>query len=166
MIKTIRRRQDVLQDCLNHPAVVRELYAVAGEAMEKLGKHYLGALSRYPDWVLRLSIELMETLLAVVKKLREIADLQAEMFVSEGWTEFFTMLKRELSDDYFARVQYHLGQLKFRNGVLISSQLNKGNKGSGYFLRQPSNDEGTWLTRASPRRRWRQSARRTARPGD
>jgi MutS domain V len=146
-LDTIRRRQDILSDCLNQPAVVRELYAIAVEAVERQRKHYLGALSRYPDWVLRLSIELMESLLGVVRKLREIADLHAHEFVSEGWTEFFAMVKRELSDDYFAEVHYHLAQLKFRKGVLISAQLGKGNKGSCYLLRRPPPEEGNWLTR-------------------
>jgi hypothetical protein len=34
-IETIRYRQNILQDCLNQPAVVRELYSVAVDAMEK-----------------------------------------------------------------------------------------------------------------------------------
>jgi hypothetical protein len=61
--------------------------------------------------------------------------------------EFFEMLKRELSDDYFAGVQYHLSQLKFRKGVLVSARLGKGNKGSRYVLRRPPREDGTWLTR-------------------
>lgn len=146
-LDTIRHRQEILNDCLNQPAVVREVYAIAVEAVERQRKHYLGALSRYPDWVLRLSIELMESLLSIVRKLREVADSHAHEFVSDGWIEFFEMLKRELSDDYFAGVQYHLSQLKFRKGVLISARLGKGNKGSRYVLRRPPHEEGTWMTR-------------------
>jgi hypothetical protein len=85
-LDTIRRRQDILNDCLNQPAIVREVYAIAVEAVERQRKHYLGALSRYPDWVLRLSIELMESLLSIVRKLREVADSHAHEFVSDGWT--------------------------------------------------------------------------------
>jgi hypothetical protein len=146
-LETIQRRQNVVADCLNQPAVVRDLYAIAGEAVERQRKHYLGVLSRYPDWVLRLSIELMESLLGVVKKLRDVADRHAHKFVSEGWTEFFTMVKRELSDDYFAQTQYHLAQLKFRKGVLISAKLRKGNRGSSYVLRCLPPEEGNWFTR-------------------
>nr|WP_276316469.1 type IV secretory system conjugative DNA transfer family protein [Mesorhizobium tianshanense] len=47
------------------------------------------------------------------------------------------MLRDELGDDYFAEVQEHLKELKFRNGVLISAELGAGNKGTSlpvYFL--------------------------------
>jgi len=62
-LATIRYRQKILQDCLNHPAVVRELYAVAVEAMEKEKKHYYFSLWRHPEWLLRGSIELLEMFL-------------------------------------------------------------------------------------------------------
>ena len=146
-LETIRHRQAVLQDCLSQSAVIRELYAVGVEAVARAKKHYLGALARDPEWVLRLSIELMETFLGMIKKLREITDLHADSFLSEGWTEFFSMVKRELSDDYLAGVEYHLEQLKFRKGALLSAQLGKGNKGSRYILRLPPSPEGNWLTR-------------------
>ena len=148
-LATIRYRQKILQDCLNHPAVVRELYAVAVEAMEKEKKHYYFSLWRHPEWLLRGSIELLEMFLGMVKKLRKIADSHADKFVSEGWTAFFATLQRELSDEYFFRVRYHLEQLKFRNGVLLSAGLGKGNKGTNYvlhILRQPHHRRWEWLT--------------------
>ncbi len=144
---TIRYRQNVLQDCLNHPAVVRRLYAVAGEAMEEQKKHYLGSLDRYPDWTLRYSIELMEAFLGFLKTLRKIADSHADKFVSAGWAAFYTLLKRELDDQFFTDVRYHLGQLRFRHGALLSADLGKGNKGDHYVLRKSAYRKETWLTR-------------------
>lgn len=135
-------RLDILNDCLKQPDVVRELYAIAVEAVEKKRKHYLGALAHYPDWVLRLSLELIESLLDTVRKLREMADVHGHRFVSDGWTRFFTMVKEELSDSYFTEVRYHLAQLKFRKGVCISARLGKGNQGSDYVLRRPPPEEG------------------------
>lgn len=146
-LETIRYRQNILQDCLNNPTVVRELYAVAVEAMEKEKKHYLGSLMRYPNWTLRWAIDVMETLLGMMKKLRKVADAHAHEFTAEGWVEFFSMLKRELSNEYCDGVQHHLRQLKFRNGVLLSAELDKGNKGSRYVLHRPPPRMGTWLTR-------------------
>lgn len=146
-LETIRHRLDILNDCLKEPDVVRELYAIAVEAVEKQRKHYLGALAHYPDWVLRLSLELVESLLDTVHKLREMADAHGHRFVSDGWTRFFAMVKEELSDNYFTEVRYHLAQLKFRKGVCISARLGKGNKGSDYVLRRPPPEEGNWLTR-------------------
>jgi MutS domain V len=146
-VETIRYRQNILQDCLNQPAVVRELYAVAVDAMEKQKKHYLGIFARYPDSVLRHSVELMETFLEMLKTLRKITDSYGEKFVAEGWTAFYTMLRRELDDEYFARVEYHLERLKFRGGVLLSAKLGKGNKGDPYVLREPPYRKETFLMR-------------------
>ena len=44
------------------------------------------------------------------------------------------MLQRELTDEYFISVKIHLEQLKFRNGVLLSAGLGKGNKGTNHVL--------------------------------
>ena len=133
-LETIRYRQEILQDCLNHPAVVRELYSVAVEANEKRRGHYLGFLSRHPDSVLRDALETMATLLDFLRALRRIADVHAERFSSEGWTTFFSMVRRDLDDEYFDGVQSHLEALRFRTGELISAKVGKGNKGRDYVL--------------------------------
>ncbi len=133
-VETIRYRQDILKDCLRHPAVVRELYATAVEAMEEDKKHYFSVLWRYPDWVLRYSVEIAEALLKFVKKLRNIADSHVDEFTSEGWKILFATLQRELTDEYFSQVQYHLAQLKFPNGVLMSTEVGDGNKATNYTL--------------------------------
>jgi hypothetical protein len=143
-LDTIRYRQDILQDCLNQPAVTRELYAVAVEAMEKRKGYYLGVLARYPDSVLRDALETMATFLEFLKKLRRIGDLHAHKFVSEGWTAFFAMLKRDLGDEYFTLVQDHLEELKLRHGELLSAGLGKANKGGPYLLHRVPYRKWTW----------------------
>ncbi|MBW4054549.1 MAG: DNA mismatch repair protein MutS [Proteobacteria bacterium] len=147
-LATIRYRQDILQDCLNQPAIIREFYSLAVEAVEHAKRQYVSSLYRYPDWALRQSIEHMETFLGMFKRLRKLADSHAASFVSEGWTEFFTRLRLELNDEYFVNVEFHLKQLKFRNGVLLSAELGRGNKGSRYRLhRSPDQNGETWLMR-------------------
>ncbi len=146
-LETIRYRQNVLQDCLNQPAVVRRLYALAGEVMAEQKKHYLGSLDRYPDWALRYSIELMEAFLGFLRTLRKIVDSNADKFVSAGWTTLYTTLKRELDDGFFAGARNHLEQLRFRHGALLSADLGKGNKGDHYVLRRPAYRKETWLAR-------------------
>jgi hypothetical protein len=143
-LDTIRYRQSILRDCLNHPALTRELYAVAVEALQKQKGHYLGLLARYPDSVLRDALETMATFLEFLKRLRRIADLHAHEFVSEGWTEFFAMLKRDLGDEYFTLVQDHLEELRLRNGELLSAELGKANKGSRYVLHRAPYRRWTW----------------------
>jgi len=147
-VETIRYRQEILQDCLNRPAVIRELYALAVAAMETERKSYFWVLNHYPDSVLRWAVELLGHLLDSIKKLREMADLHAAQFASAGWRSFFAMLQSELNDDYIAHVQYHLEQLKFRHGVLLSAGLGKGNKGSNYVLHLipgPRSRDWEWL---------------------
>ena len=133
-LETIQYRQAILQDCLNNPDVLRELYALACEATEKQKKLYYFTLTHHPIYLLHGSIEFLETLLTTIKRLRKIADSHADKFGSEGWTVFFAMLQRELTDEYFISVKIHLEQLKFRNGVLLSAGLGKGNKGTNYVL--------------------------------
>ena len=145
-LDTIHYRQAILQDCLRRPGVVRELYAVAVDAVETQRKFYLGSyLVRYPDAVLRHSIELMAALLELLKKLRKIADAHADRFESEGWTDFFATLRRDLDDNYFASARHHLEQLKFRDGVLLSAALGRANKGADYVLRRFPERQRGWF---------------------
>src|SRR6266699_1829469 len=107
-LETILFRQEILKDCLKNPSVIREIYSIALDAIEKEKKNYWGILSNYPSAILHRSIDVLQMFLTMLKKLRNIADQYAESFDSEGFTTFFAMLKRELSDDYFALVEDHL----------------------------------------------------------
>jgi hypothetical protein len=79
-------------------------------------------------------VEVLSFFVTCLKKLRWIADNHAEIFDSEGFRTFFAMIGHELGDDYFAVVQAHVQELKFRHGVLISAQLGLGNRGTNYTL--------------------------------
>jgi hypothetical protein len=57
------------------------------------------------------------------------------------------MLREELSDDYFAKIEEQLGELKFCQGVLISAELGKGNKGTKYVLRRSLDKAQSWISR-------------------
>jgi MutS domain V len=143
-LETIRYRQAILRDCLDHPEVVRALYAVAVEAMQKPKGGWYGLLSHSADSVLRDAIEAMATFLEYLRKLRQIADVHAGEFASEGWSEFFATLRRDLGDEYLTLVQEHLEDLKFRNGELLSAELGKANKGRRYVLHRVSVRWWTW----------------------
>jgi hypothetical protein len=143
-LDTIRYRQGILRDCLNHPAVIRELYAVAVEANEKRRGHYLGFLSRHPDSVLRDALDTMSALLEFLRALSRIGHRHAETFSSEGWTEFFAMVQRDLDDQYFVCVHAHLEVLRFRTGELLSAELGTGNKGRDYVLHRTPRRKWTW----------------------
>lgn len=146
-LDVIRYRQDILADCLNHPEVVRSIYDLAVASIEGEKKAYWGVFSKYPPAILDRSIEVLKLFVDKLRQLRTIAEEQAGRFESRGFTTLFAMLQRELSDDYFARLEDHLRELKFRDGVLISAELGKGNKGVNYVLRKSPEVKLNWWER-------------------
>lgn len=145
-------RQNVLRDCFANATTVRELYGIAVEAIEIEKKSYFGFFDRYPSAILTSARELMQSFIAVLVKLREIADRCAGDFHSEGFTTFFAMIQQELADDYFESLKVHLKELQLRNGTLMSAGLGKGHKGVGYVLRKPDELDRSLLKRLFRRR--------------
>jgi DNA mismatch repair ATPase MutS len=147
----IRYRQDILKDCLKNPAVVMGMYDIAVEAIEKEKKHYFGLLSKYPSWILSRSLDVLRMFAGLLRKLRDTADDHAGDFTSAGFRTLFTMLDSELTDELFVRIEAHLRELKFPEGVLISAAMGQGNKGAEYVLRNPPEGEQqgnmSWLKR-------------------
>jgi len=145
--ETVRYRQAVLRDCLDRPAVVRALYAVAVESMDQHKRRYLGILGQYPDSVLRDAIEVMSVFRGYLKRLRRLADAHAGEFRSTGWSDLFSALKRDLDDDYLRRVDECLDTLRFRSGELVSAELAVANKGACYTLHRVARAERSWRAR-------------------
>ncbi|MBN1640289.1 MAG: DNA mismatch repair protein MutS [Anaerolineae bacterium] len=145
-VDTIRYRQDILRDCLANPAIVRDMYRIAIESIERKKKRWLGIFSRSPSGILYSSAEMLQMFLSLLRQLRQIADEHASTFQSEGWTAFLRMIQTELDDEYFAAVERHLEALKFRDGILLSVGLGPGNEGAGYILGNPQNGKN-WIQR-------------------
>ena len=129
-------RQRILGDCLDNRSVVRELYALAGEALDSQRKVWGGLHRGSPRALLGPSVQKMELLVASLRRLREIADQSSGQFTSPGFGRFFAMVAGELDGPYFAEVERQLKSLRFKGGVLFSAQLAAGNKGSAYTLRR------------------------------
>lgn len=145
-LETIGHRQAILQDCLNNRDIVRYIYDIAVEAIEREKKVFFGIFGRHPGTILHRSIEVMQLFVQILQRLRYHIDEHAHRFESEGFKTLFAMLDRELDDAYFAAVQDHLKELRFRGGVLISAELGRGNKGAAYVLRKPHDKKG-WRER-------------------
>lgn len=141
----IRYRQAILRDCLNYPEVVREIYQIPIEANENRHRNWLGIFTHSPGGVLSSAVRMMEMFVEMLKKLRKIVDEHQNHFESDGFKAFFTMIQRELQDEYFEIVEYHLRQLKFKDGVLISAELGMGNEGKNYTLRLPNDRSRNWI---------------------
>jgi hypothetical protein len=142
----IAYRQDVLRDCLRNPSVVHEIYALAVEAIEWERKHWTFGTD-YPAGRLYRAVEVLQDFVAVLRRLRRVAELDAHRFRSEGFAAFFAMLRLELGDDFFAEVDGHLRRLRFREGTLISAGLGAGNKAVDMALRRPGPREPNWFKR-------------------
>lgn len=142
----IRYRQDILRDGLENPAVIREMYQITIESAENKKRRWLGVFSQSPSGILHSSVQMLEMFVGLLKRLRRIADEHAKEFESEGWTTFFRMIEEELDDGYFATVESHLKELKFRDGILLSVGLGPGNEGAGYILGKPHNGK-SWIER-------------------
>jgi DNA mismatch repair ATPase MutS len=149
----ITYRQRILDDCLRWPAVVRQIYDIAVEAIEAERKVWWG-YSQYPSSILNRAVEVLQLLITPLRKLRRIADEHAGAFRSEGFTALFGMLQRELGDEYFAIIEEHLHTLQFRDGVLLSAQLGKGLKGTDYVLHRPRATRQSWIEWITGNDRW------------
>ena len=146
-LETILYRQNILKDCLKNAALIRDIYALAVEAITNEKKAYWGAFSKYPPAILDRAITVLQLFVGQLKRLRTIANEQASRFESEGFTRLFAMLQAELSDEYFLVIEDHLRELKFRRGVLISAELGTGHKGVNYVLRKANGQKQPWRER-------------------
>jgi DNA mismatch repair ATPase MutS len=146
-LDTIRYRQAVCADCLKNAPIVQKMYRIAVDAVEAERKNYWSVFARYPSGVLHRAVEVLQMFVRMLRRLRRIADEYQADFESEGFSTLISVLRCELSDDYFDEIERHLARLKFRSGILISARLGNGGKAVDYVLRRPHNDDRGWLAR-------------------
>jgi hypothetical protein len=144
-LDVIGYRQEILKDCLKNPQVIRDLYQIPLVSIRTRQKRWMGIFSRYPSGILLSAVGLLQMFVALLKRLRHLADQHAGHFESEGFQPFFAMLQSELDDPYFGVVEEHLRELTFRKGVLLSVELGAGNEGAGYLLGKPANPSSGWV---------------------
>jgi hypothetical protein len=144
---TILYRQQALQDCLKNRAATWALYNLTVQTIEISRKHSWGMSTHYPGSLLYNSLDLLEGLSAMLRKLREIAREEAGRFESGAFSRLFAMLAKELDDNYLVRIQTYLADLKFRRGVLLSAELGEWNESINYVLRLVRGRDPNWLQR-------------------
>jgi MutS domain V len=135
--EAITYRQQILADAVARPAVIRQLYDLAGAAVTGEKKVYFGLMSNSPESQLFRAVKVLELFRGLLKQLRAVADDHGASFQSPGFRRFFAMIAEELDDAYLQTVDDHLKQLGFGAGTLISAGLGRGLKGTGYVLRKP-----------------------------
>lgn len=148
-IATILYRQAILKDCIQHPEVVREIYQIPLEFLDRKRRQWLWIPSRHssPSSILSGARQLLEASLDLLRRLRQIADQYAGAFASQGFRRFFTMIQEELDDEYLQQAAQHVRMLRFPSGALLRARLGKGNGGTDYVLCRPDSASRTWLQR-------------------
>lgn len=139
-------RQQVLDDCIAQPQLVREMYTLAVDAITAERKIYRSSYGG-PSSILRRSIEVLEMFVGFLRRLRQIAEDHSNSFPSKGLTAFFDTVKTNLDDRYFAAVAEHLQRLKFKDGPLMSAEVGPGIKGDRYVLYMPRAMKQPWRER-------------------
>lgn len=87
-LPTILYRQNILKDCLKNPAVIRDIYALAVEAIEKEKKGYWGFYSKHPSSILYRAVEVLQMFMDMLRQLKRVAANHAGKFASEGFSAF------------------------------------------------------------------------------
>ena len=145
----IRYRQRILADCIAQPDVIRQMYAVADGALKDTRQIWgmYGGSYQSPASSLSGAVNHLEAYVGRLKHLRQIADDHAVKFRSDGLRALFATVARELGDEYFEEISYHLKQLRFRSGVLLSAELDRDNSGISFVLRAPGDAGPRWKER-------------------
>ncbi len=134
---TIRYRQQVLADCLAHPEVVRELYGISVEAVDRRRMGVFSLFRDNPDSNLSWAIGLLEVLVPLLRRLRGVADRNSGQFRSEAFQRFFAMILDELNDEYLDEVERHIHNLQPRRGVQLGAVVGRVGKSIDYRVLRP-----------------------------
>ncbi len=147
--ETILYRQDILKDCLKYPDVVKQIYQIPIEFMERKRNQWLWIFSRHasPSSTLSSALHVLEFSLDLFVTLGKIADKYVNRFESSGFVRFFKMIQSELDDQYLAEIERHIKMLKFPNGTLLKAQLGNGNESDNYILCKPNDNEQNLIKR-------------------
>lgn len=141
---TIAYRQDVLRDCLAHPDLIRQLYDLTVQTLQAERRIWGG---NSPASYLYSSIERLELFVPILRQLEHLSRQHLADMRSEGLRSFLGALADELDEDYFAQIHRQLHDLRFRDGVLLSAGLGRGNTGHDYVLRRAPHLRQSWFRR-------------------
>ena len=145
-LATTRYRQAAVRDALLRPETVRVLYDLAGDAIDRRKKEWLGIFSRSPAGILVEASALLQMYVGMLRRLRRVVEEAPGEFVSEGWTALARLVAEELDDAFFADAERSLSELREGSTLLASARLGEGNEGREYTLLRGSGRGPRWLT--------------------
>ena len=97
----IKYRQEVLKDSLDNSEIVRDLYQICVDTLNKIKKYWFGSGSGSLSNTYVSALDHLSYFIEGLKGLREIADKHSNKFKSIGFINLFKDLKEELSNEYF-----------------------------------------------------------------
>jgi len=91
-------RQAILNDCLKNTPTVKRLYKLAvGVIGDKKVSHWSAGLTHSSWSLLSRSVETLQVFIGTLKTLKSIAEQNADKFESDGFKDFFTRIKEEIT---------------------------------------------------------------------
>ena len=135
-IEEVHYRQANLRDALKNPDAIRRLYEITLETERRRRNSWSWLSTTFLSSTFTSAVNLLKIYTEMLMELRLIADQELPGFQSEGFRNLFSMIQRELSDDYFEEVRAQLNDLKDGGGTLVSSTLGSYLQGIRYVLRR------------------------------
>jgi hypothetical protein len=136
-LTAIAYRQDAMRDALAHPELVRSLYALATEAVEREKRVYGGFAAR-PSSVLQHAVDVLELMVDVLRRLRALAEDFGDDLRSEAFRSLLDRCREQLDEPYVATVEDQLRRLRFPDGVTVGVTLGVGGRGINHVLHEPA----------------------------
>lgn len=133
---TVLYRQAILKDCIKNPEITRTMYELVTEALIKKKDWFWSFSSSYRSSNLSGSVGLLKFFVKYFICFKEIAENEQSKFESDGFQNFFAMIRENLDDAFIKNLEANLKELQFRDGVLISTQIGKSLYGRNYVLRK------------------------------
>jgi len=133
----VAHRQEVLTDCLSEPGLARELYELAGRAVDAERRAARAIFFDTPETLLNQSIVTLTAYLQLLRDLRTVAGRYRARASSGGFRRFFALIDEQFDDAYLKDAAEHLHHLRFRGNLLVSAGLGAGNRSEAYVVRRP-----------------------------
>lgn len=121
--ETILYRQRALDDVLQNPEDIRDLYSILVDSINEARKRVFWISTGNPEFNLHESLLTLEIYLKGIEGMRRIAEASGPKFTSTAFSRFFKMLEVEFDDKYLELVRGHLESLKFQRGINVTGKI-------------------------------------------
>jgi len=141
--RDIRWRQHVMSDAIENPTVMRNLFDLAGRAIESQRGTWMYS-ARTADSLLSSSLYGLKAVLPLLKELALLARQQLPTATSPGLTALFQRLIEELDDSYLDEVATMLAQLNFPGGMVARAMVTSRAMVGSLELLAPKTGRRSW----------------------